>query len=40
MRVGHCSHRQFKGLINMAKAVDELADDIEKIRRAARGVPR
>jgi hypothetical protein len=30
----------FKGLINMAKAVEELADDIEKIRRAARGVER
>ena len=28
----------FKGLINMAKAVEELADDIEKIRRGARGV--
>jgi hypothetical protein len=30
----------FKGLINLAKALEELADDVEKIRRAARSVPR
>jgi hypothetical protein len=34
------SYYLFKGLINMAKAVEELAEDIEKIRRAARGVER
>ena len=34
------SYYLFKGLINMAKAVEELAEDIEKIKRAARGVER
>jgi hypothetical protein len=44
-RVGNVKSRPesyylFKGLINLAKALEELADDVEKIRRAARSVPR